>query len=131
MKYLLLKGGTKAEFEAILKWPKRDVEAHFAYMRSLSRQIRESGELVATAALGAPGEACVVRAGAEGVPITDGVFPESKEYLAGYWLIEVDRPERAFEIAALASAAPGLGGGPGNDRVELRRVLDDAVKDCS
>jgi len=48
-----------------------------------------------------------VRAGKDGAPITDGVFPDAKEFLAGYWIVDVESPERAYEIAARASAAPG------------------------
>ena len=56
-------------------------------------------------------------------PITDGVFPESKEFLAGYWIVDVDSPERAYQIAAEASAAPGKGGAPLNMPIEVREVM--------
>ena len=46
------------------------------------------------------------------VPITDGVFPETKEFLAGYWIVDVESPERAYAIAAAASMAPGPAGKP-------------------
>jgi hypothetical protein len=65
----------------------------------------------------------VVRAGKDGLPVTDGPFAEAKEFLAGYWLVEVDRPERAYEIAAKASAAPGPGGAPLNMPIEVRQVM--------
>ena len=55
--------------------------------------------------------------------MTDGVFPESKEFLAGYWSIDVDSPEQAYKIAARASAAPGPGGKPGSIAIEVRQVL--------
>jgi hypothetical protein len=48
-----------------------------------------------------------VRAGKDGLPMTDGVFPESKEYPAGYWIVDVASEARASEIAAEASTAPG------------------------
>ena len=73
--------------------------------------------------LDAPTQAKVVRAGKDGKPITDGVFPESKEYLAGYWIVDVDSPQRAYEIAAEASAAPGPGGAPFNMAIEVRQVM--------
>ena len=48
-----------------------------------------------------------------GAPVvTDGPFPEAKEFLAGYWIVDVESEERAIEIAAEASAAPGPGGKP-------------------
>ncbi|MFZ3380123.1 MAG: YciI family protein, partial [Candidatus Acidiferrales bacterium] len=59
----------------------------------------------------------------DNAPITDGVFPESKEFLAGYWIIDVESPDQAYQIAARASAAPGLGGVPGNMPIEVRLVL--------
>ena len=58
-----------------------------------------------------------------GEPITDGVFPESKEFLAGYWIVDVDSPERAYVIAAEAAVAPGPGGKPLNMGIEVRQVM--------
>ncbi len=58
-----------------------------------------------------------------GEPITDGVFPETKEFLAGYWIVDVDSPERAYAIAAEASAAPGVGGKPLYLGIEVRQVM--------
>jgi hypothetical protein len=55
--------------------------------------------------------------------VTDGVFPESKEFLAGYWIVDVDSTDRASEIAAEASAAPGVGGEPMNMPIEVRQVM--------
>ena len=71
-----------------------------------------------------PGEAKIVRAGENGMPaVTDGPFPESKEFLVGYWIVDVDSAERAYEIAARASAAPGPGGVPLNMPIEVRQVM--------
>jgi hypothetical protein len=65
-----------------------------------------------------------VRSGKGGAPaVTDGPFAESKEFLAGYWIVEVERPERAYEIAAKASAAPGPGGKPLIIPIEVRQVM--------
>ena len=64
-----------------------------------------------------------MRAGKDGIPVTDGVFPEGKEFLAGYWIVDVDTPERAYAIAARASAAPGPGGTPLNMPIEVRPVM--------
>jgi hypothetical protein len=71
-----------------------------------------------------PGNARLVRAGKNGKPeVTDGPFPESKEFLAGYWIVDVETPQRAHEIAARASAAPGKGGVPINMAIEVRQVM--------
>ena len=64
--------------------------------------------------------------GKGGAPITDGVFAESKEFLAGFWIVQVDTTERAYELAAKASAAPGRGGEPMNMPIEVRQVMQGA-----
>ena len=78
-----------------------------------------------------PDQAKRVRAGDDGKPITDGVFPESKEFLAGYWIVDVDSPERAYQIAAEASAAPGPGGEPLNMAIEVRQVMSGPPPDMA
>jgi hypothetical protein len=81
------------------------------------------GELVAAEGLSFPDQAKLVKAGKNGTPVTDGVFPESKEFLAGFWIIDVDSPERAYEVAAKVSAAPGPGGEPLNMPIEVRPIM--------
>ena len=97
----------KAGWDTFGTWPKKDIQAHIAFMMSFNKELSESGELVAAEGLAGPKQAKVVRAGKDGAPITDGVFPEAKEFLAGYWIVDVESPERAYAIAAHASAAPG------------------------
>jgi hypothetical protein len=79
--------------------------------------------LVSAEGLSFPSEAKLVRAGKGGAPITDGVFPESKEFLAGYWIVDVDSPYRAYAIAAKVSAAPGPGAAPLNMPIEVRPIM--------
>jgi hypothetical protein len=81
------------------------------------------GKFVSAGGLSFPDQAKLVRAGKDGVPITDGVFPESREFLAGYWIVDVDSPERAYAIAAKVSAVPGPGGTPLNMPIELRPIM--------
>ncbi|MBI4165076.1 MAG: hypothetical protein HY508_05010 [Acidobacteria bacterium] len=123
MKYILLMNTMKAGDEGMGKWPKKDQQAHMAYWKSLNQELAESGELVAGEALAFPDEAKHVRAGKDGTPVTDGAFPEGKEFLAGYWMVNVETPERAYVIAARASAAPGPGGAPLNMPIEVRQVM--------
>src|SRR5216684_3671081 len=92
-------------------------------MQSFARRLGESGELVGAEGLAGPDQAKRVRAGKDGKPITDGVFPEAKEFLAGYWIVDVESAERAYEIAGQASAAPGPGGTPLNMAIEVREVM--------
>ena len=114
MKYILMMNATKADFDWYAKWPKEDLQANFAFMRAFSKELKDSGVFVATEGLAWPDQAVIVRAGSDGTPITDGVFPESKEFLAGYWIVDVESPEEAYRIAARASAAPAPAGTPGN-----------------
>lgn len=122
MKYMLMMNTMKAG-SGVPAWPKQDLQAHIAFMRKFSNELRESGELVAAEGLAFPDQAKLVRAGKNGMPITDGVFAETKEFLAGYWIVDVDSSERAYAIAAQASAAPGPGGVPLNMPIEVRPVM--------
>jgi hypothetical protein len=123
MKYILMMTGKKSDFEGYARWSKEDLQANVAFMRTFSRELKDAGVFVSTEGLGWPSEAKLVRAGKNGEPITDGVFPESKEFLAGYWIIDVESPEQAYKIAARASQAPGSGGIPANMPIEVRPVL--------
>jgi hypothetical protein len=105
-------------------WKPAELQAHIAFMHDLNKQLTKSGELVAAEGLAPPGDAKRVRAGKAGAPpVTDGVFPEAKEFLAGFWIVDVDRTERAYEIAAKVSSAPGPGGAPLIIPVEVRQVM--------
>jgi len=123
MKYILMMHCPKTGYDTFGAWPKKDIQAHIAFMIGLNKSLRESAELVSAEGLASPDQAKLVRAGKDGMPITDGVFPESKEFLAGYWIVEVASPERADAIAARASAAPGPGGNPMNMPIEVRQVM--------
>lgn len=123
MKYMLMMNTPRGGEYQITSWPKKDIEAHMTHMFGLNDKLRTAGEFVSVEALTSPAQAKSVRAGQGGKPITDGVFPETKEFLAGYWLIDVATPQRAYEIAAEASAAPGIGGAPLNMPIEVREVM--------
>lgn len=107
MKYMLIMNSPRDGYAQYMSWPKEILEANFAFMGAFTRKLADAGELVATEGLASPVQAKLVRAGEGGRPVTDGVFPESKEFLAGYWMVDVESPERAYEIAAEASTAPG------------------------
>jgi len=123
MKYILMMSAKKADFDWYAKWSKQDLQANFAFMRAFSKELKDSGTFVSAEGLAFPDQAKIVRAGSDGAPITDGVFPEAKEFLAGYWIVDVESPEQAHRIAARASAAPGPGGIPGNIPIEVRQVM--------
>jgi hypothetical protein len=107
MKYMLIMNTPRDGYTQYMSWPRKILEANIAFMHALNKKLKDAGELVGAEGLAAPTEARLVRAGKDGRPITDGVFPESKEFLAGYWIIDVDSPERAYQVAAEASTAPG------------------------
>jgi hypothetical protein len=121
MKYILLMTGTQAGVDTYRAWSKKDIDAHMEVLVSITRELTASSEFVATQGLAAPNEAKVVRGMKNGVPITDGIFPESKEFLLGYWIVDVPAFERACEIAGRISVAPGPGGKPTNMPIEIRQ----------
>jgi len=108
MKYMLIMNTPRDGYTQYMNWPKKILEANLAFMQNFTKKLMDAGELVGAEGLDSPEQARLVRAGKDGKPITDGVFPESKEFLAGYWIVDVESPERAMQIAAEASAAPGM-----------------------
>ena len=122
MKYILMMNCRRRVMTHLEPGRKRTF-AHIAFMHGLNKALRESGELVSNEGLASPHQAQIVRAGKDGAPITDGVFPDAKEFLAGYWIVDVESPERAYEIAARASAAPGPIGALLNMPIEVRQVM--------
>jgi hypothetical protein len=125
MKFMLMMHAPRGKGDwAVLDWPPADFKAHIDFMVRFNEELTESGELVGGEGLAGPDEARVVRATKGGAPaVTDGPFPEAKEFLAGYWIVDCESPERAYAIAARASAAPGRGGVPLNMPIEVRQVM--------
>ena len=122
MKYILMMNTMKKGVDPFPGWSQEDIRNMIKFMIDFNKRLKASGELVSAEGLAFPEQAKLVRAGKDGKPITDGVFPESKEFLAGYWIVDVATPERAYEIAAQASAAPGLRGEPMNIPIEVRPI---------
>src|SRR5439155_22581332 len=110
MKFMLMMNTPGGGAYQIASWKHEDIKAHIAFMKRFAEKLGKAGELVGAEGLAGPDQAKLVRAGKSGAPVTDGVFPESKEFLAGYWIVDVPSAERAYAIAAEASAAPGPGG---------------------
>lgn len=129
MKYMLLMSyqvppDVAAEHGEMTTWPVEDVRAHIEFMNTFNQQLHESGEFVDAQGLTGPEQARIVRAQSGSAPVvSDGPFPESKEFLAGYWIVDCEGPERAAELAARASAAPGRGGRPLHIPIEVRQVM--------
>ncbi|HEV8488135.1 MAG TPA: YciI family protein [Blastocatellia bacterium] len=129
MKYILMMNATKADCDWYANWSKQDLQANFAFMRAFSKELKDSGAFVSTEGLAFPDQARIVRAGSDGTPITDGVFPEAKEFLMGYWIVDVESAEEAYRIAARASAAPAPAGTPGTMPIEVRQVMNGAPEE--
>jgi hypothetical protein len=126
VKYMLMMHAPRAGWEkaGLGTWPAEDIKAHVGFMKGFNKELSQAGELVGAEGLAGPEQARVVRAATNGAPqVTDGPFAEAKEFLAGYWIVDVDSTERAYEIAARASAAPGKGGVPLNMPIEVRQVM--------
>jgi len=125
MKYMLMMNAPSGTGDwGVMKWPAEDLQAHIKFMKTFTKGLVDAGELVGAEGLAPPAQAKLVRAQAGGGPaVTDGPFAEAKEFLAGYWIVDVDSPARAYEIAAAASAAPGNGGQPMNMPIEVREVM--------
>jgi hypothetical protein len=126
MRFMLLQnyGPVESDCPPMTEWPPADVRAHIEFQQALNTELAGLGELVDAQGLAGPDEArFVVSDGASAPVITDGPYPESKELLAGYRLVDVDSAARAIEIAARASAAPGPGGAPIRQPIEVRQVL--------
>jgi hypothetical protein len=106
------------------QWDPADIAAHIAFQRELNKELSARGELVDAQALAGPDLARFVTSDGKNAPVvTDGPFPESKELLAGYRIIDVESEARAIEIAATAAAAPGPRGEPIQDRIEVRQLM--------
>src|SRR5580692_1296216 len=132
MRFMLLQnyGGVESDCAPMSEWSPEDIKAHIAFQQALNAELAQLGELVDAQGLAGPDQAkFVISDGASAPVITDGPYPESKELLAGYRLVDVDSTERALEIAAKASAAPGPDGVPIGDHIEVREVMGAPMPD--
>jgi hypothetical protein len=124
MKYILMMSGTQTGVARYQAWSQSDRDTHMAALSAVVKELIEAREFVATQPLADPKEAKVVCGEKNGLPVTDGIFPESKEFLLGYWIVDVATPFRAYAIASQISAAPGQGGVPTNMPIEVRQFLE-------
>lgn len=125
-KYLLLKhyrGAPAAVNDVPMdRWTPAEIEAHLAYMNDFSARLEGTGEFVDGQAL-APDGVFVRYDGEDRPPLTDGPFAETKDLIAGWMVIDVDSFDRAVELAGELSAAPGAGGRPIHEWLEVRPFL--------
>jgi hypothetical protein len=123
MKYLIMM--TQSPDEPPQEWTPEDIKASWAHMQQIHQDMTEAGELLAAEKLAGPEATKIVSSDGTGAPvITDGIYPEAKELLAGFWMVDVDSEQRAIEIAARTSAAPGPGGGSTRKPIVVRPIMD-------
>lgn len=128
-KYLILKhyqGGPEAPgFAPMSEWTPEEMEAHFRYQRDTCQMLIDSGEFVGAEAAAPTGN--WVQYGGPGKPprVLDGPFPETKELIAGWFMIDVESEARAHEVAAYVSKAPGKGGEPIYEWLEVRPIMSE------
>ena len=126
MRFMLLQnyGQVESDCQPMTEWTPGDIKAYIEFQQALNQEPAESGELVDAQGLAGPELAKFVVSDGSGAPvITDGPFPEAKELLAGYRMVDVETAARAIEIAAQASAAPGPNGVPIRQPIEVREVM--------
>lgn len=130
MRFMLLQNYAVEGLKPMSEWTPEEADAHIQYQRDLNVELVERGELVDAQALTGPDQVQIVTHDGSGAPVvTDGPFPEAKEFLAGYRMVDVESRERAVEIAAQGSAAPGPGGVPIEQEIEVREVMADLMPD--
>jgi hypothetical protein len=125
MKYMLMmRTGPDDGVPPPNEWEPEEVKANWAHMEEIHHELSEAGELLGAEGLSGPDTAKFVTSDGVNAPVvTDGPFAEAKEFLAGFWMIDVNSEERAIEIAARTSAAPGPGGRPTRKTIEVRAVM--------
>lgn len=125
MKYLIMMTHSPDDEAPPVEWTPDDIKASWAHMQQIHQELADAGELLAAEKLAGPEAGKTVTGDGVGAPVvTDGVYPEAKEFLAGFWMVDVDNEQRAIEIAARTSAAPGPGGKPTRNRIQVRPMMD-------
>ena len=133
MRYLLIVNFEGGVVDTPMEeWKPAEITAHLDYYKALHDELVRSGELVASEVLAGPNLAKVVTSdGLKAPMVTDGPFPEFKEWVAGYQIVDVESESRAIEIAARISAVPGPGGVATQQPIQVRQVMDQAPSDVA
>jgi hypothetical protein len=128
-KYLMLKhyrGAPEAVNDVPMdRWTQQEIDDHIRFMNDFAARLEATGEFVDAQAL-SPGGGWVRYDGEGRPPVTDGPFAETKDLIAGWMAIDVESYDRALELAAELSSAPGAGGKPIHEWLELRPFLGEA-----
>lgn len=104
-------------------WSQEDVKRMVEFMNEINADLKAKKQWVTGEGLVSPEEARLVKANQDGSPsVTDGPFAESKEFIAGFWIIDVKDADEAYRFAAKVSLCPGPGGKPLHMPLEVRQV---------
>ncbi|RZS45139.1 hypothetical protein EV193_1011026 [Herbihabitans rhizosphaerae] len=126
MKYMVMMHAGANATEELASWSQDDVKHMIGYMRDFNAELAEAGEFVDGQGLAFPEDAKFVRVRPDGeVTVTDGPFAEAKEFLMGFWILDVVSEERVIELAKRISLAPGKGGEPVHQEVEIRPIGEE------
>ena len=129
MKYMVLMSANKQDWSELADWSQDDMQRMFQFMEDLNEEMTKNGEMLQGIGLSGPAALKTVQTKGDGEPIiTDGPFPESKEILAGYWILDVASEERVLEIATRISRSPGKNGEPSNQPVEVHAIPDQDIE---
>ena len=120
MQYMLMMHVGRDDGTEVLDWTPEDIRNMVEFQRAFDQELEDSGEMVFNAGLGWPDQARIVRSDDGAAVVTDGPFPEGREFLIGFWVVDCDSEERAYAIAAKASSSPGPGGAPTVVPIEVR-----------
>ncbi|MEU6063535.1 MULTISPECIES: YciI family protein [Streptomyces] len=138
MKYLVMVQGTQADYEGMRgktsehapTWTEEELQAMYAYMGAINDDLAESGEMIDGQGLAEPAKTRLVGRAPDGsTVITDGPYSETKELMAGYWVLECESLERVTEIAERVSRCPGPKGQT-DYPVVIRPIMDGAGDIC-
>ncbi|MEV3989561.1 YciI family protein [Streptomyces sp. NPDC049837] len=138
MKYLVMVQGTQADYDAMSgkasahspAWSEKEIQAMFAFMQEINDDLAESGEFVDGQGLAEPRRTRLVSLGEDGRPvITDGPYGETKEVLAGYWVLDCASLDRVTEIAARVARCPQPAGAP-EYPVVIRPIMENGTDIC-
>lgn len=135
MRFMIIMEASQAHYDAMSgkgtdaakPWNPDELQAMFSFMNELNDDLRARGEWVDGQGLTEPAHARrVQRVDGEAV-VTDGPYAETKEVLAGFWIVDVDSIDRATEIAAHVTTCPGPGGEVDGMPVDIRPIQDGPV----
>ncbi|HEX2361269.1 MAG TPA: YciI family protein [Jiangellaceae bacterium] len=124
MKYMLSTYGSAEQDFGISGWSNDEMTAMVGFMQKIDEELRESGELVDEEGLTDASHAKVIEV-RDGVPVvTDGPYADTKEVLAGYWVVDCESVDRALAIAARIATVPMPSHVPAV-RIEVRPIAEE------